>query len=63
MTIIRKEYIAPQVETIEIETKNAVLLEMSFRDEETDTEWSQKRRPNTIWGASDGISSMGNSSK
>ncbi len=61
--MIRKEYIAPEVETIEMETKNAVLLEMSFRDETTDTEWSQKRRPNTIWGTSDGISSMGNSSK
>lgn len=61
--MIRKEYIAPEVEIIEMETKNAVLLEMSFRDEETDTEWSQKRRPNSIWGTSDGISSMGNSSK
>ena len=61
--MIRKEYIAPEVEIIEMETKNAVLLEMSFRDKTTDTEWSQKRRPNTIWGTSDGISSMGNSSK
>ena len=61
--MIRKEYIAPEVETIEMETKNAVLLEMSIVDKETDTEWSQKRRPNTIWGTSDGISSMGNSSK
>ncbi len=63
MTIIRKEYIAPQVETIEFETKNAVLLEMSIRQEETETEWSQKRRPNSIWESSDGLSSMGNSSK
>lgn len=62
MTMIRKEYIAPEVETIEMETKNAVLLEVSIVvDKGTDTEWSQKRRTNSIWGSSDGATSFGNS--
>ena len=61
-TMMKKEYITPALEIVEFDAKQSMLLGAS--DSKADgEELSNKRRPNTIWGASDGISSMGNSSK
>lgn len=61
--MIRKEYIVPEVAVFEMQMKSTVMLEMSLRDEETETEWSQKRRANGIWEASDGGSLSGTSGR
>lgn len=58
----KKEYIAPAIMVIEMQAEN--MLALSFNDNEySGPEMSKKREPSSIWGASDGISSMGNSSK
>ena len=58
----KKEYIAPAIMVIEMQAEN--MLALSFNDNEySGPEMSKKREPTSIWGASDGISSMGNSSK
>ena len=62
MTMTKKEYIVPAIMVIEMQAEN--MLALSFNDNEySGPEMSKKREPNSIWGASDGISSMGNSSK
>lgn len=61
--MIRKEYIAPEVAVFEMQMKSTVMLDMSIREEETETEWSQKRRAGGIWGASDGGNLSGDSGR
>ena len=61
-TMEKKEYMTPAIEIVEFDAKESMMISASnstFDGEEL----SNKRRPNTIWGTSDGISSMGNSSK
>lgn len=61
-TMMKKEYITPALEIVEFDAKQSMLLGAS-NETSGEEEWSNKRRPNSIWGTSDGISSMGNSSK
>lgn len=61
--MIRKEYIVPEVAVFEMQMKSTVMLGMSIREMETKTEWSQKRRANGIWEASDGGSLSGTSGR
>ena len=62
MTMTKKEYIVPAIMVIEMQAEN--MLALSFNDNEySGPEMSKKREPSSIWGASDGISSMGNTSK
>ena len=62
MTMTKKEYIVPAIMVIEMQAEN--MLALSFNDSEySGPEMSKKREPSSIWGASDGISSMGNTSK
>lgn len=62
LTMTKKEYIAPAIMVIEMQAEN--MLALSFNDNEySGPEMSKKREPNSIWGTSDGISSMGNTSK
>ena len=52
----------PAIEIVEFDAKESMMISASnstFDGEEL----SNKRRPNTIWGTSDGIYSMGNLSK
>lgn len=59
----KKEYIAPAIMVIEMQAEENMLA-LSFNDNGYEgPEMSKKREPNSIWGTSDGISSMGNSSK
>ncbi len=61
-TMMKKEYMTPAIEIVEFDAQESMLLGASNSTLDGE-ELSNKRRPNTIWGASDGISSMGNSSK
>ena len=59
----KKEYIAPAIMVIEMQAEENMLA-LSFNDNGYEgPEMSKKREPNSIWGTSDGISSMGNTSK
>ena len=63
MTMTKKEYIVPAIMVIEMQAEENMLA-LSFNDNGYEgPEMSKKREPNSIWGTSDGISSMGNTSK
>lgn len=63
LTMTKKEYIAPAIMVIEMQAEENMLA-LSFNDNGYEgPEMSKKREPNSIWGTSDGISSMGNTSK
>lgn len=55
-TMIRNEYIAPAVEVFEVEAEHMMIATSPYVDsrleEDNDTEWTNKREPNTPWGKS-----------
>ena len=61
-TMEKKEYMTPAIEIVEFDAKESMMISASNSTFDGEKK-RKKREPSSIWGASDGISSMGNTSK